>query len=196
MRDIYELSDKLIIITTDRQSAFDRNLTAVPFKGQVVNQTSAWWLEQTKDILENAMICAPHPNITVMKKCRVFPVEFVVRGYLTGTTGTSIWEHYRKGSRDYCGNKLPDGMEKNDRLHVNMITPTTKAEIGDEPINPDDIVKRGLMTKEQWEEASSKALKLFAFGQKVALEHGLLLVDTKYEFGVDEEGNVLLIDEV
>ena len=193
---MYELEDKIVAITTDRQSGFDRHLASVPFKGQVVNQTSVWWLEQTKGIVDNALVSAPHPNVTVMKRCNVFPVEFVVRGYLTGSTSTSIWTNYSKGVRSYCGNDLPEGMAKNDKLASNIVTPTTKSEVGDTPITPEEIVERGLMTEEEWMEASGKALALFNFGQEVANNNGLLLVDTKYEFGVDNEGNILLIDEI
>jgi len=196
VRDIYDAGDKLVIVTTDRQSGFDRLLTSVPFKGQVVNQTSVWWLENTKDLVENALLCSPHPNVAVMKKCQVFPVEFVVRSYLTGSTSTSIWTNYKSGARSYCGNQLKDGMRKNDKLDHNIVTPTTKSELGDKPITPQEIVDQSLMTEEHWIQASKKALQLFDFGQKVARNNGLLLVDTKYEFGVDDQGNVLLIDEV
>jgi len=196
VRDLYELEDKVVSITTDRQSGFDRHLASVPFKGQVVNQTSVWWLNQTREMVENALLSAPHPNVAVMKKCKVFPVEFVVRGYLTGSTGTSIWTNYSKGSRSYCGNDLPDGLVKNDKLEKNIVTPTTKSEVGDVPITPEEIVAQGLMTQEEWDKASAKALALFNFGQEVALRNGLLLVDTKYEFGMDDQGKILLIDEV
>uniref|UniRef100_A0A7S2YVU4 Phosphoribosylaminoimidazole-succinocarboxamide synthase, chloroplastic n=1 Tax=Chloropicon laureae TaxID=464258 RepID=A0A7S2YVU4_9CHLO len=196
VRDLYELDDKVVSVTTDRQSGFDRHLASVPFKGQVVNETSVWWLNQTRDLVPNALVSAPHPNVAIMKKCRVFPVEFVVRGYLTGSTGTSIWTNYSKGVRSYCGNDLPDGLVKNDKLERNIVTPTTKAESGDVPITPQEIVEQGLMTQEEWNYASGKALALFTFGQEVALKNGLLLVDTKYEFGVDDDGNILLIDEI
>ena len=196
MRDLYELDDKVVSVTTDRQSGFDRHLASIPFKGQVVNQTSVWWLRKTSTFVENALLSAPHPNVAIMKKCRVFPVEFVVRGYLTGSTGTSIWTNYSKGVRSYCGNDLPDGLVKNDKLEKNIVTPTTKADEGDVPITPSEIVDQGLMTQQEWDEVSTKALALFNYGQEVARKNGLLLVDTKYEFGVDEDGKILLIDEV
>lgn len=196
MRDLYELDDKVVSVTTDRQSGFDRHLASIPFKGQVVNQTSVWWLRKTSGFVENALLSAPHPNVAIMKKCRVFPVEFVVRGYLTGSTGTSIWTNYSKGVRSYCGNDLPDGLVKNDKLEKNIVTPTTKADEGDVPITPSEIVDQGLMTQQEWDEVSTKALALFNYGQEVARKNGLLLVDTKYEFGVDEDGKILLIDEV
>lgn len=196
VRDTYDAGDKLVIVTTDRQSAFDRHLASVPYKGQVLNQTSAWWMDATRHIVPNALLSTPDPNACVMKKCTVFPVEFVVRGFMTGSTSTSLWTHYKAGEREYCGNTFPDGMKKNDRLSTNVVTPTTKAEDHDEPISPAEIVSRGLMSAEDWEAASSAALALFKFGQEQAAARGLLLVDTKYEFGKDSDGNILLIDEI
>ena len=140
VRDTYDLGDKLAIVTTDRQSAFDRLLASIPFKGQVLNQTSAWWFKNTQQIVQNALLATPDPNVAVMKKCTVFPVEFVVRGFMTGSTDTSLWTVYRHGAREYCGNALPDGMRKNDKLAQNIITPTTKAADHDVPISPQDIV--------------------------------------------------------
>ncbi|CAI7747863.1 unnamed protein product [Closterium sp. NIES-53] len=186
----------LVVVTTDRQSAFDRILASIPFKGQVLNQTSAWWFEQTAPIVPNAFLSSPDPNVTLFRKCKVFPVEFVVRGYITGTTSTSLWTVYSDGARSYCGNDLPEGLRKNDRLAANILTPTTKAADHDEPVTPEEIVSRGLMTREEFETTRDLALKLFAFGQQVAGEHGLILVDTKYEFGKDSNGNIRLIDEV
>jgi len=142
VRDTYDIGDKLVIVTTDRQSAFDRILAAIPFKGQVLNQTSAWWLEHTTHIVRNALVSTPDPNITVMDKCTVLPVEIVVRGYMTGSTSTSLWTHYKDGVRTYCGNDFPDGLAKNDKLPANVVTPTTKAEDHDEPISP--AVRRDL----------------------------------------------------
>jgi len=196
VRDIYATEDAVVIATTDRQSAFDRILASVPYKGQVLNQTAAWWFGKTGHIIKNAFLAAPDPNVTVMRKAEVFPVEFVVRGYITGTTSTSLWTVYNKGQREYCGNVFPDGLRKNDKLPANVLTPTTKAADHDEPISPAEIVSRGLMTQAQWDEASSKALELFAFGQEVAARNGMLLVDTKYEMGLDADGDVVLIDEV
>lgn len=196
VRDTYELGDKLVIVTTDRQSAFDRLLAAIPFKGQVLNQTSAWWMERTGHIVGNALLAVPDANACIMKKCTVFPVEFVCRGFMTGSTDTSLWTHYKAGAREYCGNPFPDGMRKNDRLAANVITPTTKAVDHDVPISPADIVGQGLMSQEDWDAVSAAALALFAFGQEQAAQRGLLLVDTKYEFGKDEQGNILLVDEI
>ncbi len=196
VRDTYDLGDKLALITTDRQSAFDRVLAAIPFKGQVLNMTSAWWFEQTKHITPNQVISIPDPNVTIAKKCEVLPVEFVVRGYITGSTDTSLWTVYKNGSRNYCGNQLPEGLKKNQVLDAPMLTPTTKEEEHDRPISPREIVDEGRLTQEAWDEAASKALALFTFGQQKAREHGLILVDTKYEFGKDEDGNIILIDEI
>ena len=196
VRDQYDLDDKIVLITTDRQSAFDRVLAAIPFKGQVLNQTSAWWFDKTQNILPNHVINVPDPNVTLAKKCNVIPIEFVVRGYITGSTSTALWTVYNNGNREYCGNALPEGLVKNQKLDSNMLTPTTKEEHHDRPIAPDEIVKEGWMTQKDWDFCSQKALELFAFGQKKASEHGMILVDTKYEMGHDSSGNIVLIDEI
>ncbi|XP_031389157.1 phosphoribosylaminoimidazole-succinocarboxamide synthase, chloroplastic [Punica granatum] len=196
VRDIYDGGDYLVLVTTDRQSAFDRILASIPFKGQVLNETSLWWFDKTRHITSNAVVAAPDRNVTIVKKCSVFPVEFVARGYVTGSTDTSLWTVYRNGVRNYCGNDLPDGLVKNQKLLQNILTPTTKAADHDEPITPEEIVKRGLMTQEDYDEVSKRALQLFDYGQRVAADHGLILVDTKYEFGKGHDGSILLIDEV
>ncbi|MYB83279.1 MAG: phosphoribosylaminoimidazolesuccinocarboxamide synthase, partial [Chloroflexi bacterium] len=196
VRDRYDLGDRIALITTDRQSAFDRVLAAIPFKGQVLNMTSAWWFEQTRHIVPNQVISIPDPNVTIAKKCTVFPIEFVVRGYITGTTNTSLWTVYQSGRRRYCGIDLPDGLTKNQKLPTNYLTPTTKDEDHDRPISPDEIVSENWMTTDDWEQCSRIANELFAFGQTKAAEHGLVLVDTKYEMGRDENGEILLIDEI
>lgn len=196
VRDSYDLGDKLVLITTDRQSAFDRILASIPFKGQVLNQTSAWWFEQTKHIVPNHVIEIPDPNVTIGKKCTVFGVEFVVRGYITGTTDTSAWMNYQKGVRDYCGNVLPEGLRKNERFDSPIITPTTKSDEHDRLITPEEIVNEGLMSQVDWDYVSNIALELFTFGQKMAARNNLILVDTKYEFGKDDNGNIILIDEI
>ena len=196
VRDQYDLGDKIILITTDRQSAFDRVLASIPFKGQVLNLTSAWWFEKTKEIIANQVINIPDPNLTLAKKCDVFPIEFVVRGYITGSTSTSLWTVYNNGDREYCGNFLPEGLAKNQKLNKNMLTPTTKEVDHDRPIAPNEIVSEGWMTQEDWNYCSKKALELFEFGQKKAAENGMILVDTKYEMGKDEDGNIVLIDEI
>ena len=196
VRDRYDLGDRMVLITTDRQSAFDRVLTAVPFKGQVLNMSSAWWFEQTRHIVPNQVLSIPDPNVTIAKKCAVFPIEFVVRGYITGTTSTSLWTVYQSGRREYCGIDLPDGLTKNQKLPTNYLTPTTKEEEHDRPISPEEIVSENWMTADDWERCSRIAQELFAFGQAKAAEHGLVLVDTKYEMGRDETGEILLIDEI
>ncbi|KAL3514239.1 hypothetical protein ACH5RR_026956 [Cinchona calisaya] len=196
VRDIYDGGDYIVLVTTDRQSAFDRILASIPFKGQVLNETSLWWFNKTRHIVPNAIISVPDKNVTIAKKCSVFPVEFVVRGYVTGSTDTSLWTVYKRGVRNYCGNAVPDGMVKNQKLPANILTPTTKAADHDVPVTPDEIIERGLMTRADYEEASNRALKLFEYGQRVAMDHGLVLVDTKYEFGKAPDGTVLLIDEV
>tara|TARA_B100000470_G_scaffold16142_1_gene11051 strand:- start:521 stop:1507 length:987 start_codon:yes stop_codon:yes gene_type:complete len=196
VRDQYDLGDQVALITTDRQSAFDRVLASIPFKGQVLNLTSAWWFSQTKHIIPNQVVSVPDPNVTLAKKCEVFSIEFVVRGYITGSTSTSLWTVYNNGDREYCGNILSEGLKKNQKLEANMLTPTTKEEHHDRPIAPPEIVSEGWMSQEDWDYCSQKALALFAFGQQKAAEHGLILVDTKYEMGRDTDGTICLIDEI
>ena len=196
VRDTYDLGEKLVLITTDRQSAFDRILANIPFKGQVLNQVSAFWFEQTRDIVPNHVIAVPDPNVTVAKKCRVLPIEFVVRGYLTGSTDTSSWTQYSKGVRNLCGNALPEGMVKNQKFERPIITPTTKSDLHDESISPREIIDRGIMDASTWETCADIAFKLFDRGTQIASAHGLFLVDTKYEMGVDASGAITLIDEI
>ena len=201
VRDTYDLdsgdaSGRLLLITTDRQSGFDRLLGAIPFKGQVLNRTSLYWFERTKHLVPNHVLRSPHANALVARKCRVLPIEFVVRGYLTGSTDTSIWTKYREGERDFGGLILPEGKRKNEPLPTQLITPTTKETTHDRPITPEEIVAEGWLTAEQWGFCSEAALRLFRFGQQVASERGLILVDTKYEFGVDNDGQIRLIDEI
>lgn len=196
VRDIYDLGDRLLLITTDRQSAFDRILAFVPFKGQVLNQISAFWFEKTSDIVKNHVISVPDPNVTIAEKCDVFSIEFVLRGYLTGSTNTSAWTLYKNGQRNICGNHLPDGMKKNQKFEEPILTPTTKSDIHDESISAEEIVSRGLIDKKNWEKLSDISFRLFDRGTEIAAEHGMILVDTKYEFGRDREGNIVLIDEI
>ena len=196
VRDIYEQKDKLILIATDRYSAFDRNLALVPFKGQVLTQTRLFWFDKTSDIIPNHVIASPDPNVVVGKKCNLIPVEVIVRGYITGVTNTSLWTLYQKGERNFGSFTLPEGMKKNQKLESPVITPTTKLEEHDRPLTDEDIIGGGLMEKEKWDEIKDKALKLFARGQEIAAQKGLILVDTKYEFGLDEKGVVTLIDEI
>jgi phosphoribosylaminoimidazole-succinocarboxamide synthase len=197
VRDTYVMGDgHLLLVTTDRQSGFDRLLGAIPFKGQVLNRTSLYWFEQTRGIVGNHVIASPHANALIARKCTVLPIEFVVRGYMTGSTDTSIWTQYQKGVRNYCGHALPEGMKKNEPLPKNIVTPTTKETTHDRPVTPEEIVAEGWLTAEQWEFTSAKTLELFAFGQKIATSRGLILVDTKYEFGVASDGEILLVDEI
>jgi phosphoribosylaminoimidazole-succinocarboxamide synthase len=201
VRDTYDLDPhheqgRLLLITTDRQSGFDRNLAAVPFKGQVLNRTSLYWFEQTRHIIANHVLSSPHANALLARKCRVLPIEFVVRGYLTGSTDTSIWTQYQQGQRDFGGLTLPDGMLKNHALPHNIITPTTKEKSHDRPITPAEIINEEWLSEAEWAFASTKALELFAFGQQLAATRGLILVDTKYEFGLTPDNEIILIDEI
>jgi phosphoribosylaminoimidazole-succinocarboxamide synthase len=199
VRDCYDLDgDRRLLITTDRISAFDRILAVIPWKGQVLTQLARYWFEQTADIAPNHVLSYPDANVVLGRKLTILPVEIVVRGYLAGTTSTSILTQYRAGRRQMYGHRLPDGLSPNQALPQAIITPTSKAFDGghDEPLTADEIVTNGLLTRQQWDEVSHKALALFARGQKMAAERGLILVDTKYEFGVDRDGNILLADEI
>ena len=199
VRDNYDLPDgSRILITTDRISAFDRILAAIPFKGQVLTQTARFWFEQTGDICPNHVLGYPDPNVVIGKRLEILPVEVVVRDYLAGTTGTSILTMYKAGHREMYGVRLPDGLRDNQRLPHPILTPTTKAFDGghDEPLSPDAIITQGLLTAEQWRKLSEYAFALFARGQEIAARRGLILVDTKYEFGTDADGNIVLADEI
>ncbi len=199
VRENYDLPDgSRIIIATDRLSAFDRILTSIPDKGHVLTQTARYWFEATKDICPNHVIAYPDPNVVIGKRLDILPVEIVVRGYLAGTTGTSLLTLYKKGERTMYGLDLPDGLKDNQELVQPVITPTSKAFDGghDEPLMPDDIVENGLLTAEQWKTVSGYALALFARGQQLARKRGLILVDTKYEFGTDPDGKIILADEI
>jgi phosphoribosylaminoimidazole-succinocarboxamide synthase len=199
VRDNYDLPDgRRIIIATDRLSAFDRILTAIPCKGQVLTQIARFWFDATSDLCANHVIDYPDPNVVVCRRLEILPVEIVVRDYLTGTTGTSIWPMYQSGQREIYGIRLPDGLRENQRLPATIITPTTKAEQGshDEPVTSDEIITRGLLTSEQLRTVSELALALFARGGAIAEQRGLILVDTKYEFGVEPEGRIILADEI
>jgi phosphoribosylaminoimidazole-succinocarboxamide synthase len=199
VRDNYDLPDgRRIIIATDRLSAFDRILTTIPCKGQVLTQIARFWFDETREICPNHVIDYPDPNVVVCRRLDILPVEVVVRDYLTGTTGTSIWPMYKSGRREIYGIRLPYGLRQNQRMPATIITPTTKAAEGehDEPVTPDQIIRRGLLTPEQWQNVSELALALFARGRAMAAERGLILVDTKYEFGLDPDGQIILADEI
>lgn len=197
VRDIYLLGGHRLLIATDRISAFDRVVGAVPRKGQVLNQLSAWWFQRTRDILENHLVEVPDPNVSLVREARPVPLEVVVRGYLTGSTSTSLWTLYRQGVQRPYGVELPPGMRQNDPLPFPVVTPTTKAIGGehDQPVTPEEALARGLVDRALWERLHSAALALFARGQQVAARAGLILVDTKYEFGLLED-RLLLIDEL
>jgi len=199
VRDNYDLEDgRRVIIATDRLSAFDRIITAIPFKGQVLTQIARFWFDATNDICPNHVLDYPDPNVLVCRRLAILPVEIVVRDYLTGTTETSIWPMYRGGSREIYGIRFPEGLREHQKLPVPIITPPTKAFDGehDEPLTPDEITRRGLLTHQQWRMTAELALGLFARGREIAAERGLILVDTKYEFGFDAAGRIILADEV
>jgi phosphoribosylaminoimidazole-succinocarboxamide synthase len=199
VRENYDLADgRRILISTDRQSAFDQVLAAVPFKGQLLTQIARFWFERTADICANHVLDYPDPNVVVGRRLAMLPVEMVVRDYLTGSTDTAIWPMYRDGKRRVYGIALPDGLKKNDRLPETILTPTTKAAAGghDAPIAAAEIVAQGLLTQAQWAEVARLSLALFARGREIAARHGLILVDSKFEFGLDEAGRIVLADEI
>ena len=205
VRDCYDLpptadvpEGRRILIASDRISAFDRILAAIPCKGQVLTQVARWWFERTGDICGNHVLTYPDPNVVIGRRLTILPVEVVVRGYLAGTTGTSVLTLYKQGQRQMYGHTLPEGLRDNEALPQAIITPTSKAFDGghDEPLTAAEIVEQGLLTRSQWDEVSAKALALFARGQALAAERGLILVDTKYEFGLDAAGNILIADEI
>lgn len=199
VRDTYDLGDgRLVIISSDRLSAFDAILAVIPYKGQVLTQTARFWFDATADICPNHVLAYPDPNVVVGTRLDILPVEIVVRGYLAGTTGTSILTLYKKGEREMYGHRLPDGLADNQKLPTPIITPTSKAYDGehDAPLTPAEIVEQGLLSALQWETLSQYALALFARGQEMAAARGLILVDTKYEFGVDRSGQIILADEI
>lgn len=199
VRDNYDLPDgRRIIVATDRLSAFDRIVTAIPLKGQVLTQIARFWFDATADICPNHVIEYPDPNVLVGRRLAIMPVEIVVRDYLTGTTATSIWPMYKTGQREIYGIRFPDGLRENQKLPSTIITPTTKAFDGghDEPLTAHQIIAGRLLSSEQWRTVSGLALALFARGREIAREHGLILVDTKYEFGFDSAGDIVLADEI
>ena len=190
--------DQRLIITTDRLSAFDRILAGIPYKGQVLNQLASWWFDQTEDIIDNHKISLPDPNAILAVEVAPFPVEVIVRGYITGVTSTALWRRYELGEREIYGYTFPDGLQKNQALPEPIITPTTKGgPTGhDERLTCSEVVEHGLLDAKTWETIQTAALSMFKRGQKIAQERGLILVDTKYEFGLSPDGRVMLIDEV
>lgn len=198
VRDNYTRGDRRILITTDRLSAFDRVIALIPFKGEVLTQMAKFWFENTQDICGNHVMEYPDPNVLVGRECTALPVEMVVRGYLTGVTSTSVWTHYEKGVRNFCGNVLPEGMKRDQKFDKPILTPSTKAAKGghDESVSREDILARGELTAEQFEQMADYAMKLYQKGVEICAKQGIILVDTKYEFGVDKEGKIVLIDEI
>lgn len=199
VRDWYDLADgQRLIITTDRLSAFDRILATVPYKGQVLNQLSAWWFEQTQDMIPNHIVSLPDPNAAVVQVAAPFPVEVIVRGYITGVTTTALWYRYTQGERNIYGYEFPEGLRKNQALPQPIITPTTKGGITghDERLTCAEVIENGLLDQQTWDQVQSVALAIFRRGQAVARKAGIILVDTKYEFGCAADGSVVLIDEV
>ena len=196
VRESYDLPDgRRVMIATDRQSAFDQVLAAVPFKGQVLNQTATFWFEKTADICPNHILDVPDLNVVIGQKLNMLPIEMVVRDYMTGSTDTSIWPMYDRGERVMYGVTFPEGLVKNQKLPETILTPTTKGE-RDAPITAAEIVAEKLLSQEQWDAVAEISFKLFARGREIAAEHGLILVDTKYEFGFDEDGKITVADEL
>jgi len=204
VRDCYDLAAtatdpaRRILISSDRISAFDRILTAIPFKGQVLTQMARYWFDATADLCPNHVLSYPDPNVVIGRHVTILPVEIVVRGYLAGTTSTSVLTQYRAGMRQMYGHTLPEGLRDNQVLPDAIITPTSKAFDGghDAPMTAADILSQRLLTPAQWDQVSAHALALFARGQQMAAKRGLILVDTKYEFGADDTGRILLADEI
>jgi phosphoribosylaminoimidazole-succinocarboxamide synthase len=199
VRDWYDLPDgKRLIVTTDRLSAFDRILAAVPYKGQVLNQLSSWWFEQIQDVIPHHIISMPDPNAAIVHAAEPFPVEVIVRGYITGVTTTALWYRYSLGERTIYGYDFPDGLQKNQALTAPIITPTTKGGVTghDERLTCEEVVNKGLLDRQTWDLIQAAALAIFKRGQEAALKAGMILVDSKYEFGCAKDGSVILIDEV
>ena len=196
VRDIYVAKNHITLISTDRHSSFDRNIAYIPFKGEVLNQISLFWFEKTKDIIQNHVLSSPDSNVVVAKKCKPLPIECVMRGYITGVTSTSLWTHYKEGKRNFGNFVLPEGLKKNQKLVDPVFTPTTKSDEHDRPITPAEIVSEGLLSKNLTTEIEKISKALFKRGQEIALKQGLILVDTKYEFGLGENEKLILIDEI
>jgi phosphoribosylaminoimidazole-succinocarboxamide synthase len=196
VRDIYLRPHEVVLVATDRHSSFDRIIAYVPGKGEVLNRLSAYWFEKTKDIIPNHVLAVPDPNVTIAKRCTPLPIEAVMRGYLSGVTGTSLWTRYAKGERDFGSFRLPDGMRKNEKLREPVFTPSTKEKEHDRNVTPREIVEEGLLSRDLLERVQEAARRLFLRGQELAQARGLILVDTKYEFGLDADGALTLIDEV
>jgi phosphoribosylaminoimidazole-succinocarboxamide synthase len=199
VRDCYTTTDgRRILVVTDRISAFDRSLGVLPLKGQLLNFVSNWWFERTRELVPNHVLGVPDPNVTVALECDPLPVEMVMRAYLTGTTSTSVWVHYEAGARSFCGYELPDGLSKHQRLPEILLTPSTKAAHGDHDVSASrqEILALTGMPAADFDEAARLSRLLFEAGQRVCAEQGLILVDTKYEFGKTKDGKIVVIDEI
>jgi len=196
VRDIYLRPREVILVATDRHSSFDRIIAHIPGKGEVLNRLSAYWFGETKDIVPNHVLAVPDLNVTIGKRCTPLPIEAVMRGYLSGVTGTSLWTRYAKGERDFGSFRLPDGMRKNEKLTEPAFTPSTKEKEHDRNVTPREIVESGLMARDLLARVEDASRRLFLRGQELARARGLILVDTKYEFGLDADGALTLIDEV
>jgi phosphoribosylaminoimidazole-succinocarboxamide synthase len=196
VRDIYLRQHDVVLVATDRHSSFDRIIAYVPGKGEVLNRLSAYWFEQTRDIIPNHVLAVPDPNVTIARRCTPLPIEAVMRGYLSGVTGTSLWTRYEKGERDFGSFRLPEGMRKNAKLRAPAFTPSTKDKEHDRNVTPQEIVEQGLLPRDLLARVEDASRRLFARGQELARARGLILVDTKYEFGLDAAGTLTLIDEV
>ena len=198
VRDSYVADGKRTIVVSDRVSCFDVVVGTIPFKGQVLNQVAAFWFDKTKDVARNHLIDVPDPNVSVVREVEILPIEFVYRGYLTGVSNTSIWTAYERGERQYCGHALPEGMSKHQPLPEPLLTPTTKAEHGehDELTSREAILAAGTLSEELYDRAAALTAKLFAEGQRFAASRGLILVDTKYELGLDDDGELVVADEI
>jgi phosphoribosylaminoimidazole-succinocarboxamide synthase len=199
VRDNYSQPDgKRVVVTTDRISAFDRVLGTLPFKGQVLNHAAAWWFKQSASIVPNHLLETPDPNVMVCIECTPLPVEAVMRAYLTGVSSTSILTAYLKGAREFCGHKLPDGLRKHEKLPHPILTPSTKAEKGghDESVSREQLITSGQISAADFDQMAEQAMALFLFGQKTCADRGLILVDTKYEFGRTPDGRIVVIDEI
>jgi phosphoribosylaminoimidazole-succinocarboxamide synthase len=199
VRDNYTTEDgRRILITTDRISAFDRVLGTLPLKGQILNRLAAHWFEATRDVADNHVLAVPDPNVLIARECEPLPVELVMRAYLTGVTSTSIWTHYERGARVFCGHALPDGLAKNQALPAPILTPSTKAEKGGHDISAsrEEILATGVISARDFDAAAEIARALFARGQAECAARGLILADTKYEMGKDKTGRILVIDEI
>ena len=191
VRENFSHDGQRTIVVTDRVSAFDRVLGTIPFKGQVLNRLAEHWFRVTEQLFPNHMRAVPDPQAMLVTECRPIPLEVVVRGYLTGVSSTSVWRAYERGDRSFCGHALPDGLRKHERLPENIVTPSTKAPKGehDESVSKDELFRRGLIEPELFDRLEAQALELFAFGQKLAAERGMILVDTKYELGRAPRGD-------